>query len=312
MRIVYAGTPTFAVPALRALIDSSQDVIAVYTQPDRPAGRGRRLTPSPVKQLAMEAGLPVEQPARLTTLEAQARLAALAPDVMIVAAYGLLLPPAVLAMPRYGCLNLHASLLPRWRGAAPIQRAIEAGDAQTGVCLMEMTQGLDEGPVVSQLETPISDTDTGGSVHDRLAALAAELLQRDLSAWADGQLSAVPQSEQGVVYAPKLTTAEARIDWSESASVLARQVRAFNPWPVSRCLMNETVLRVWDARPLNEAPDAAGQPPGMVLAVSAAGIDVATGGGVLRFTTLQRPGKRPQAVAQFIQGQAVRVGERLA
>lgn len=308
--IAYAGTPAFAVPALQALIDSPHKVAAVYTQPDRPAGRGRRLTPSPVKQLALEAGLPVEQPARLSTPEAQQRLEALQPDVMVVAAYGLLLPSALLGIPAKGCVNLHASLLPRWRGAAPIQRAIEAGDTQTGVCLMEMTPGLDEGPVISRLTTPITEQDTGGSVHDRLAGLAAELLQRDLLAWLNGELVAEPQPAEGVVYAPKLSTAEAWLDWSASAVTLARQIRAFNPWPVARCHRGESVLRVWNALALETTPNASAA-PGEVLAVSSAGLDVATGEGCLRLTALQLPGRRPQPVAQFLQGQSIRVGESL-
>lgn len=310
LRIVYAGTPEFAVPALQALIDSPHTVVAVYTQPDRPAGRGRQLTASPVKQLALEAGLPIEQPEKLSTAEAQARLQALAPDVMVVAAYGLLLPASVLLIPQHGCLNLHASLLPRWRGAAPIQRAIEAGDSQTGVCLMEMTAGLDEGPVVSQMTTPISDTDTGGSVHDRLAVLAAECLQRDLDAWAAGQLVAVPQSDQGVEYARKLTTAQAWIDWSKSAQALAWQVRAFNPWPVARCQWSQTTLRVWHAEAVNGSGPITST-PGQVVAVGRDGIDVATGDGLLRLTQIQLPGRRAQSVSQFLQGQAISVGEQL-
>ena len=310
LRIVYAGTPEFAVPALQALIDSPHTVVAVYTRPDRPAGRGRQLTASPVKQLALEAGLPIEQPAKLSTADAQAQLQAFAPDVMVVAAYGLLLPASVLSIPRYGCLNLHASLLPRWRGAAPIQRAIEAGDSQSGVCLMQMTPGLDEGPVVSAMQTPISDTDTGGSVHDRLALLAAELLQRDLDAWVAGQLVAVPQSDQGVKYARKLTTDEAWIDWSEPALAIAWRVRAFNPWPVARCRWSEAILRVWNAEVVKAAGHAESE-PGKVMAVSREGIDVATGDGLLRLTRVQLPGRRAQPVSQFLQGQAIHAGEQL-
>lgn len=308
--IVYAGTPAFAVPALQALIDSPHEVVAVYTQPDRPAGRGRRLTPSPVKQLALDAGLPLEQPARLSTPEAQQRLQALKPDVMVVAAYGLLLPSAILGIPAKGCVNLHASLLPRWRGAAPVQRAIEAGDTQTGVCLMEMTPGLDEGPVISRLTTPIAEQDTGGSVHDRLAVLAAELLQRDLPAWINGELVPQPQPMEGIVYASKLSTAEAWLDWSASAVTLARRIRAFNPWPVARCYRGESVLRIWNAVALEAKPSVPAA-PGEVIAVSPAGLDVATGVGCLRLTELQLPGRRPQPVEQFLQGQRVSVGESL-
>ncbi len=229
LRVVYAGTPEFAVPALQALIDGPFDVVAVYTQPDRPAGRGRQLRASAVKQLAQQYQLPLEQPASLRTAEAQAQLGAYAPDVMVVAAYGLILPQAVLDTPRYGCVNIHASLLPRWRGAAPIQRAIEAGDTKTGVCLMEMAAGLDTGPVIACRETPIDDQDTAATVHDRLAVLGAQVMQESLIQWTEGALVATPQPAQGVVYADKISADEAQIDWQASALALGAPGTCIQP-----------------------------------------------------------------------------------
>ncbi|PWG62232.1 methionyl-tRNA formyltransferase [Sediminicurvatus halobius] len=307
-RVVFAGTPAYAVPALQRLLDGVAEVCAVYTQPDRPAGRGRRLLPSPVKQAAEQAGVPVEQPERLRDSQVRERLAAYAPDVMVVAAYGLILPPKVLAIPRRGCLNLHASLLPRWRGAAPIQRAILAGDERTGVCLMQMEKGLDTGPVVACRETPITGDDTAGTLHDRLARLGAELLAAHLADWCAGRLAATPQPESGVTYAEKIDPAEAWIDWSQPAAALARQVRAFEPWPVARTRRGDGELRLRMARALPAPADA---PPGTVLAATADGLDVATGEGVLRITQLQAPGRRAQPVAEFLRGHRIGAGERL-
>ncbi|HRQ65794.1 MAG TPA: methionyl-tRNA formyltransferase, partial [Xanthomonadaceae bacterium] len=234
LRLVFAGTPDFAVPALRALLEGPDTLLAVYTQPDRPAGRGRALTPSPVKQVALQAGIEVRQPVTLKTVEARAALAELGPDLMIVVAYGLILPRRVLAIPAHGCWNVHASLLPRWRGAAPIQRAIEAGDAKTGVCLMQMEAGLDTGPVLLSRATPIGDEETAGSLHDRLAAMGADLLREGLAALREGRLPAAQaQSEVGVTYARKLDKAEAALDPSRPATELAARVRAFLPWPVA-------------------------------------------------------------------------------
>ena len=308
MRIVYAGTPQFAVPALRRLIDGPHTIAAVYTQPDRPAGRGRRLTASPVKALASEHDLPVQQPDRLSGAAEQAVLRDLDADVMIVAAYGLILPPAVLAIPRHGCLNIHASLLPRWRGAAPIQRAIEAGDRQTGVCLMEMAAGLDTGPVVARRSTPISDEDTAASVHDRLAEAGAALLVETLDDWAAGRCPAVAQPATGITYAEKITTDEARVDWQQPAEVLARRIHAFNPWPVMRCGWAGATLKLWLAEPLNAAD--ADAPPGTVLSADAQGIDVQTGSGVLRLKRVQAAGGRAQDVDAFLRGHGLQAGER--
>ena len=310
LRVVYAGTPAFAVPALEALIAGPHEVVAVYTQPDRPAGRGRRLQPSAVKACALAQGLAVEQPPRLDDAQAAITLQSYQPDVLVVAAYGLILPVAILATPRCGALNIHASLLPRWRGAAPIHRAIEAGDSETGVALMEMAPGLDTGPVVAVQSTPIDAQDTTGSVHDRLAQMGAELLDASLSAWAAGQLPATPQSADGVCYAPKLTTAEAWLDWSKPAAVLARQVRAFNPWPVARCQFRGQALLIWQAEPVDSVGHQRGQ-LGEIVAVSEAGIDVQTQNQGLRLKTVQNPGGKPQAVSQFLMGHEVYVGETL-
>lgn len=296
-RIIYAGTPDFAVPALRALLDAGENVVAVYTQPDRPAGRGRKLTASPVKQAALDAGIPVFQPLSLRSAEAQDELAALKPDLMVVAAYGLLLPKVVLDMPTHGCVNLHASLLPRWRGAAPIQRAIESGDAETGMTLMQMDVGLDTGDMLAKAACPITSDDTAQSLHDRLAAMGATLLMQHLPALLDGSLKGDVQDEAHVTYAKKLDKAEAVLDWSLPAAELARRVMAFNPWPVAETLWKGETLRVWRALALTASADA---PCGSVVATSRDGVDVATGEGVLRIQQLQRPGGKPLLPADFL------------
>jgi methionyl-tRNA formyltransferase len=292
-RIVYAGTPEFAVPALEELIASGVAPVAVYTQPDRPAGRGRRLTPSPVKLAAEAAGLPVHQPVSLKTEQAQSELRALAPDLLVVVAYGLILPAPVLDIPRLGGLNLHASLLPRWRGAAPIQRAILAGDRETGVCLMRMETGLDTGPVFACAHLPLDDRATAATVHDRLAEMGARLLTDRLASIFDASLPAIAQSEKGVQYASKIDKQEAWIDWNRSAVEIDRQVRAFDPWPVAQTRLDDRVLRVHESRVHPPGHDRPRPLPGTILDVRADGVDVATGLGVLRLLRVQLPGRRP-------------------
>ena len=299
LRLVFAGTPDFAVPGLRACLAAGAAVAAVYTQPDRPAGRGRRLTPSPVKQAALDAGIPVEQPAILKDAGAQARLASYAPDLLVVIAYGLILPRTVLTIPRLGCWNVHASLLPRWRGAAPIQRAILAGDTETGVCLMQMEAGLDTGPVLLRATTPIAPADTGGTLHDRLAAIGAQVLADGLRrVLAGAALPATPQATVGATYAHKLDKAEARLDFTQDAARLERRVRAFNPWPVAEAELAGERVRVWDAAALTGGTG--GAAPGVLTGASKRGLDVACGDGVLRITRLQRAGGRPIGAADYL------------
>jgi len=297
-RLVFAGTPDFAVPHLAACRRDNVDIVAVYTQPDRPAGRGRALAQSPVKQAALAAGIAVEQPENFKDAAARERLRAYAPDLLVVVAYGLILPKKVLAIPRLGCWNVHASLLPRWRGAAPIQRALLAGDAQTGVCLMQMAAGLDTGPVLLRRALPIAADDTGGSLHDKLAALGAELLAEGLEqASSDRTLAAEPQPEQGVTYAHKLDKAEALLDWNEAASLLERKVRAFNPWPVAEVRIAGETLRVWKASAL---PSEQLSTPGSIVAAGRDGIDIACAAGALRLLEVQRAGGRRIAAADFV------------
>jgi methionyl-tRNA formyltransferase len=297
MRIVFAGTPEFAVPCLRAAA-SRGEVVAVYTQPDRPAGRGRGLTPSPVKLEALQRGIPVHQPEHFRSAESRAALRALKPDVMVVVAYGLILPQSVLDIPEHGCWNVHASLLPRWRGAAPIQRAIEAGDTRTGVCLMRMEKGLDTGPVLLAQALDIGPAETGGQLHDRLAELGAKVLSDALGLLrATIQLPAHPQPAEGVTYARKLDKAEAKLDWAQPAMVLANKVRAFNPWPVAEAQLAGERVRIHAAVALEEAHAAA---PGTVLRADRDGIDIACGEGALRLRTLQRDGGRPVSAQDYL------------
>ena len=297
MRIVFAGTPEFAVASLGAAA-RHHEVVAVYTQPDRPAGRGRGLMPSPVKLDAVARGIPVFQPETLKAPEAQAQLRALQPDLMIVVAYGLILPKAVLAIPTHGCWNVHASLLPRWRGAAPIQRAIEAGDAETGVCLMQMEAGLDTGPVLLHQATAISDSDTGGLLHDRLAQLGAQVLSDGLGLLRAGiKPIPRPQPEAGVTYAHKLDKAQARLDWNEDAAALARRVRAFNPWPVAEATLAGERVRIHGAIAV---ADNQGKAPGTVIAAGREGIDIACGNGALRLRVVQREGGKAITAADYL------------
>lgn len=305
LRILFAGTPDFAVPALQSLIEQGFPPIAVLTQPDRPAGRGRQLQFSPVKQLAIAAGIPVHQPITLRDSTARDLVAELGLDLMIVAAYGLILPGEILREPAHGCWNIHASLLPRWRGAAPVQRAIESGDRETGVCIMQMDEGLDTGPVIRRASIPISSDDTGGSLHDSLAKLGAtELLHCVLKLDKGGPLPAEAQSGKGICYAAKLRKSEARVDWTEPAEVLERRIRAFNPWPVAWCMIGGERTRIWKSSLLTEHEEIA---PGTVLSASRQGIDVATGRQVLRLLELQRPGKRRMSSADYLNAKSLPV-----
>jgi methionyl-tRNA formyltransferase len=285
LRIVFAGTPEFAAEHLKALLDSPYDVIAVYTQPDRPAGRGQKLMPSPVKQLALQHNLPVLLPPTLRAAEAQAELAALKPELLVVVAYGLILPQAVLDIPRLGCINSHASLLPRWRGAAPIQRAVQAGDAQSGVTVMRMEAGLDTGPMLLKVTTPITADDTGGTLHDRLAALGPTAVIQAIAGLAEGTLTGEVQDDTLATYAHKLNKDEARIDWARPAVELERLVRAFNPWPICHTTLNGEALKVLAVQ-ISEGEGA----PGSVLEASKEGLLVACSNGALLLTRVQLPG----------------------
>ncbi|MCP1619430.1 methionyl-tRNA formyltransferase [Pseudomonas sp. SLBN-26] len=294
LRLVFAGTPEFAAEHLKALLDTPHQIVAVYTQPDRPAGRGQKLMPSPVKQLALQHGLPVLQPPTLRDPAAQEELRALAPDLMVVVAYGLILPQVVLDIPRLGCINSHASLLPRWRGAAPIQRAVQAGDAESGVTVMQMEAGLDTGPMLLKATTPITAGDTGGSLHDRLAQLGPQAVVQAIAGLAAGTLQGEVQDDALATYAHKLNKDEARIDWSRPADELERLVRAFNPWPICHSTLDGQPLKVLAAEPA----EGRGQ-PGQILDASKDGLTVACGAGALRLTRLQLPGGKPLAFADL-------------
>ncbi|ADN74236.1 methionyl-tRNA formyltransferase [Ferrimonas balearica DSM 9799] len=297
LKIVFAGTPDFAAQHLAALLDSHHQVVAVYTQPDRPAGRGKKLTASPVKQLALQHDLPVYQPQSLRKAEAQAELSAIDFDLMVVVAYGLILPKAVLEMPRLGCINVHGSLLPRWRGAAPIQRAIWAGDAETGVTIMQMDEGLDTGAMLHKAALPIEDTDTSASLYTKLAELGPKALLDALTPLADGTAVAEVQDDTLANYAEKLSKEEAAVDWSKSALALWRECRAFDPWPVSHFQVAEQTIKLWACDVLEQQHDAA---PGTIIGADKQGIRVATGDGVLNLTNLQLPGKKAMAVADIL------------
>lgn len=310
MRIIFAGTPDFAVPALGALIEAGHDIVMVLTQPDRPAGRGMKLQASPVKQLAMQHHLNVFQPEKLKPEEAQAQIAATHADVMIVAAYGLIIPTTVLIMPKFGCYNIHASLLPRWRGAAPIHRALLAGDLETGVTIMEVVPALDAGAMVSKGEVPITEQSTTQTLHDELAKKGAELMLQAMYTLAtNGALPSTPQDESLVTYAHKLEKSEAKIDWQKSATEISRQVRAFNPFPVATAQFRGETCRIWFATEAqNMQKNTKNVARGEIIGLESS-IHAACGGGVLKIHELQMPGGKRQTAQQFIQGQHVKVGE---
>jgi methionyl-tRNA formyltransferase len=307
MKVIFAGTPDFAAQALRAIAAAGFEIPLVLTQPDRPKGRGMQLQASPVKQAALELGLTIAQPASLRHEEAQALLRAQNADVMVVAAYGLILPQAVLDTPAHGCLNIHASLLPRWRGAAPIQRAIEAGDTETGVCIMQMDAGLDTGAVVSTHHYAIKNTDTATDVHDALAVLGAHAIVADLQQLQQtGGLNATPQPPAGITYAQKLSKEEAKIDWNESALVIERKIRAFNPVPGAWVEYQNQPLKIWRAEAVAQSGRA-----GEVLAISSDGLIVACGEGALNITELQPAGSKRMPVAAFAAGRHIEKGTPL-
>lgn len=307
LRVIYAGTPDFAVPALAALHASDHEVIAVYTQPDRPAGRGRKLATSAVKQFATEAGLPVYQPLSLKDPVAQQELASLDADIMVVAAYGLILPVSVLETPTLGCINIHGSLLPRWRGAAPIQRAIETGDAETGITIMQMAKGLDTGDMLLKKAVPIGPDTIAATLHDELARLGAEGVLEVLPELCDGSLCGEVQDASQANYAAKITKEEAAIDWSQPAAVIARKVAAFNPFPIAFTTLGGKPLRIWRAHLSDER--VAGE-PGTVTVSPSQEILVATGEGTLSLDSLQLPGKKALDVKTFLNGRAID-GEQL-
>jgi methionyl-tRNA formyltransferase len=308
-KIIFAGTPDFAVPSLRALLTQPVEIVGVYTQPDRAAGRGKKLQPGPVKLCALEAGLTVYQPDNFKLPLAREALAKLNADLMVVIAYGLILPQSVLDAPRLGCINIHASLLPRWRGAAPIQRAIEAGDSQTGICLMQMEKGLDTGPVLASITHDIKPGETGGQLHDILSALGASLLQKHLSDILEQRLTPAVQSPQGLSYAHKLVKDETRIVWEMSAADIAKKVRAFNPWPVMSSCINKHVIRIHCANTQADRRNVRTL-PGEIIQTSAKGICVGTGEGSLNITRLQKPGGKILDARDFLNGFSIKAGQR--
>jgi methionyl-tRNA formyltransferase len=309
LRVAFAGTPDFAVPTLRALAQAPHTLVGVLTQPDRPSGRGREFKASPVKRLALELKLPLAQPAGLRAPGAEALLTEWAPDVLVVVAYGLILPPALLALPRLGAINIHASLLPRWRGAAPIQRAILAGDAETGITIMQIEAGLDTGAMLAQQRIPIEAGANSQQLHDELSQLGAELLLATLRLAEDGQLHPKPQSDQGVSYAAKIEKAEARIDWWRSAQEIDRQVRAFNPWPVAETLWHDQQLRVWEARPVADGRVAGTHDdfaqPGNILGMEHEQLLVQCGQGRIALMKLQLAGRRVVSAREFASAQSL-------
>jgi methionyl-tRNA formyltransferase len=306
VKVIFAGTPQFAATALQALLAQKFDIVTVLTQPDRPAGRGMQLAPSPVKQLALHHDLEVLQPKTLKTPDIQRELAAYAADVMVVAAYGLILPKAVLQQPHHGCLNIHASLLPRWRGAAPIQRAVEAGDNETGITIMQMDEGLDTGDILLKKTCAILPDDTAQTLNDRLAELGAEAIVEALHLLEQEKLTGEPQDSVLATYAAKLEKTEARVDWHDSAEQIERKVRAYIPFPIAQTLINDTPIKIWQASTRN---DLSGE-PGMILSIEKNAIVVACGRGALCLEILQRPNAKALPATQFIQGFTLKPGDR--
>lgn len=296
LRLIFAGTPAFALPVLQALIDSKYNICAVYTQPDRPAGRGRKITSSPIKKLAQQHNLPIEQPKTLKDIIQQKTLQNYHADIMIVAAYGLLLPKPILAAFPLGCINIHASVLPRWRGASPIQHAILAGDHETGITIIQMNEGLDTGDILKKVVCPITDRDTAQTIHDQLAALGAQTLIHTLDDIEHGKTKPTAQDDTHTTYAEKINKQTAKIDWTKSAIDIDRMIRAFNPWPVAFTHIDDTTIRVWEAAPINETLS---EIPGTIIKASNKSIDVVTGNGVLRLLKLQWPGGKRLAVSDF-------------
>ncbi len=307
MKIIFAGTPEFAAVSLTALIDSNHEVVAVLTQPDRPAGRGRKLTPSPVKVVAIEHEIEVHQPRSLKNQTAQELIESFAADVMIVAAYGLILPEEILAIPKYGCLNIHASLLPRWRGAAPIQRAIEAGDKQTGITIMQMDQGLDTGDMLKKQAIDIQQDDTAGSLHDRLAGLGAQLIIEVIEQIQNGTVQAQPQDSSKVTYAHKLSRQESSIDWNQPAKSIVNRIHAFNPWPAAKTTHNDVQLKLLKAKVVNQnTRDEIG-----TVIVQDKKIRVQAKYGQVELLQLQKPGGRPVSAQEFLNGYSFTDGDQL-
>jgi methionyl-tRNA formyltransferase len=316
-RLVFMGTPEFAVPSLAALLVGGYDVVGVLTKEDQPAGRGQRLEASPVKQLALAHGLTIQQPRTLRAPEAGGALAALEPDVIVVAAYGLILPQEVLDLPRFGCVNVHGSVLPRWRGAAPIAAAILAGDAEAGVSIMRMDAGVDTGPVLSAMYLPIGPGDTTGSLTARLAGLGADLLVRTLPRWLNGEISPQPQLDESATFAPRIAKEEGRIDWAEPAALIERRVRAYQPWPSAYTRWNGQLLKVLSARAeegtggRDQESGVRSQEPGTVIAGKAGSAGVVTGQGILWLEEVQLAGKREMPIATFLQGARGFIGSKL-
>lgn len=306
MRVIFAGTPEFSVPALEALIAAGHEVVAVYTQPDRQAGRGRKTRPGPVKLCAEKHHLAIEQPTNLKA--AAARIKEFSADIMVVVAYGIILPSEILQIPTYGCLNIHASLLPRWRGAAPIHRAIEAGDTETGITIMQMDAGLDTGDILASYPVTIEPSDTGASLHDRLANTGATAITDVLARLDHYRNGAAPQQEELACYAKKISTDEANIDWAEYCDLLEKRIRAFNPWPGSQTWYKGMKLRIWQAA-CNDVDHQS--EPGVILSADKSGITVACGKGTLKILELQRPGGKPLNYADFLNGMPLDTGTRL-